>query len=139
MLRLLTTQNKSERIVQTVNHYTYTSNQVKRMAPFQTEEEFQEHVEKWLHTNKKKFTNSELVGLNQLIRATVYPGVTYTTIPNLLQGIQNSIESRGISSKTFLRMLMKAKEIGLLKVYPRVSVDGLIPCNLYIFQPFSGQ
>ena len=139
MLRLLTTLNKSERIVQTLNHYTYTSNEVKRMAPFQTEEEFQEHAEKWLHTNKKKFTNSELVGLNQLIRATIYPGVTYTTIPNLLQGIQNSIESRGISSKTFLRMLMKAKEVGLLKVYPRVSVDGLIPCNLYIFQPFSGQ
>ena len=125
--------------MQTLNHYTYTSNQVKRMAPFQTEKEYQEHVEKWLQTYRREFTNSELVGLNQLIRTTIYPGVSYITIPNLLQGIQNSIECRGISSRTFLRMLTKAKSVGFLKVYPRVSVDGLIPCNLYIFQPFSGQ
>ena len=109
------------------------------MAPFQTEKEYQEHVEKWLQTYRREFTNSELVGLNQLIRTTIYPGVSYTTIPNLLQGIQNSIECRGISGRTFLRMLTKAKSVGLLKVYPRVSVNGLIPCNLYIFQPFSGQ
>ena len=106
------------------------------MAPFQTEEEYQEHIERWLHKHKQEFTNGELVGLNQLIRTNVYPGITYTTIPNLLQGIQSSIESRGISSRTFKRMLIKAEEIGLLKVYPRVSVDGLIPCNLYIFQRF---
>ncbi len=120
----------------TLNHSTLTSNQLKQMALFQTEEEFQNHIEKWLLEVKQEFTNSELVGLKQLIRTSMFPGVTYTTISNLLQGIQSSIECRGISSRTFKRMLIKAKEVGLLNIYPKVSVDGLIPCNLYIFQPF---
>ena len=119
-----------------MNHRNYTSKQLKQMAPFQTEVEFQEHLEQWLNTYKREFTNSELVGLNQLIRTTIYPGVTYTTIPCLLEGIQNLIECRGISSRTFVRMLTKVKAVGLLKVYPKVNVDGLIPCNLYVFQPF---
>ncbi|WP_338472622.1 hypothetical protein R4Z10_07745 [Niallia sp. XMNu-256] len=120
-----------------MNYSTFTSNQLKQIAPFQTEEEFQNHIEKWLMEVKQEFTNSELVGLNQLVRTSLYPGVTYTTISNVLQGIQSSIECRGISSRTFKRMLIKAKAIGLLIVYPKVSVDGLIPRNLYIFQPFS--
>ncbi|WP_338472717.1 hypothetical protein R4Z10_08295 [Niallia sp. XMNu-256] len=119
-----------------MNYSTFTSNQLKQIAAFQTEKEFQEQIEKWLHMVKQEFTNSELVGLNQLIRSSMYPGVTYTTITHLLQGIQSSIDCRGISSRTFKRMLIKAKAAGLLIVYPKVSVDGLIPRNLYIFQPF---
>ncbi|WP_428910812.1 hypothetical protein [Niallia sp. Krafla_26] len=122
-----------------MSYSTYTSNQLKRMSLFQTEEEYQEHMERWLQTYKQKFTNTELLGLNQLIRVSLYPGITYITVPQLLQGIQTSIECRGISSRTFLRMLTKAKSVGLLKIYPKVSVDGLIPCNLYIFQPFSSK
>ncbi|WP_338473080.1 hypothetical protein R4Z10_10340 [Niallia sp. XMNu-256] len=83
---------------------------------------------------KQEFTNSELIGLNQLIRSSMYPGVTYKKISNLLQGIQSSIECRGISSRTFKRMFIKAKAVGLLIVYPKVTVDGLITRNLYIFQ-----
>lgn len=119
-----------------MKQFTYTTNQLKRMAAFQTEEEFQRHIEKWLVEVKHKFTNSEMVGLNQLIQSSMYPGVVYTTIDHLLQGIQSSIQCRGISGRTFMRMITKAKALGLVIVYSKVSVDGLIPCNLYLFQPY---
>ena len=111
--------------------------QFEQFSQFQSLTEFHHHMEMWLVDYKREFTKKELIGLEQLVRiSVVIPGVSSTTIANMVKEIQESDRDHGISRDTFKRMLGKAKRLGILTVYETVRSNGSQDSNLYMFNRF---
>lgn len=114
-----------------------TLGQAEQFSLFQTKEEFQHHVVKWVVDYRREFSKGELVALQKLVYlSTDIPGVCYLTIHTILKEIHREKGGMGISRSTFKRMTRKAKKIGILTIYKTERENGSQSTNLYVFQPY---
>jgi N-acetylglutamate synthase-like GNAT family acetyltransferase len=106
-------------------------------SQFNSVKEFNTHVEMWLAVKKQEFSKGELVGLKRLVRFSVkVPGVCNAKIGTLLKAINEEYQGNGISRSTFKRMILKAKELGILAIYETERKNGSQSSNLYSFNRF---
>jgi N-acetylglutamate synthase-like GNAT family acetyltransferase len=106
-------------------------------SQFESVKEFNTHVEMWLAVKKQEFSKGELVGLKRLVRFSAkVPGVSNAKIGTLLKAINEEYQGNGISRSTFKRMILKAKELGILTIYETERKNGSQSSNLYSFNRF---
>jgi hypothetical protein len=99
--------------------------------------EFNHHMERWMLEHKDDFSKGELVGLKRLVRfAAKIPGVSNAKIGTILKTIHNEYHNNGISRSTFKRMVLKAKELGIITVHETERKNGSQTSNLYEFNRF---
>jgi hypothetical protein len=107
-------------------------------SQFSSLKEFNTHMEMWLLEVKQEFTNGERIGLKRLVRfAAKVPGVCNAKIGTILKVINEEYNDNGISRSTFKRMVLKAKDLGILTVYETERKNGSQSSNLYIFNRFA--
>ncbi|WP_253701147.1 hypothetical protein [Bacillus sp. FJAT-29814] len=95
--------------------------------------DFNHNMEMWLLEQKNHFSKGELMGLKRLVRfAAKIPGVCNTKIGTILKAIHEEYHDNGISRSTFKRMVLKAKEIGILTVHETERKNGSQSSNLYV-------
>src|SRR3954452_12576646 len=88
-----------------------------RYSQFKSVKEFNKHVEMWLAVKNQVFSKGELVGLKRLVRFSAkIPGVCNAKIGTLLKAINEEYQGNGISRSTFKRMIIKAKEFGMITI-----------------------
>lgn len=108
-----------------------------QFSQFTNLKEFNHHMERWLLQCKHEFSKGELVGLKRLVRfAAKIPGVCNAKIGTLLKAIHEEYHNNGISRSTFKRMIIKAKELGLITVHETERKNGSQSSNLYVFNRF---
>jgi hypothetical protein len=101
-------------------------------SQFKSVKDFNTHVEMWLAVNKQKFSKGEHVGLKRLVRFSVkVPGVCNAKIGTLLKAINEEYQGNGISRSTFKRMIIKARELGILTIQETERKNGSQSSNLY--------
>ncbi|MCM3694604.1 hypothetical protein [Neobacillus niacini] len=106
-------------------------------SQFNSVKEFNTHVEMWLAVKKQEFSKGELVGLKRLVRFSAkVPGVSNAKIGTLLKAINEEYQGNGISRSTFKRMIIKAKDLGILTIYETERKNGSQSSNLYSFNRF---
>ena len=106
-------------------------------SQFKSVKEFNTHIEMWLAVKKQEFSKGELVGLKRLVRFSAkVPGVSNAKIGTLLKAINEEYQGNGISRSTFKRMILKAKELGILTIYETERKNGSQSSNLYSFNRF---
>src|SRR3954453_5621772 len=106
-------------------------------SQFSSLKEFNTHMEMWLVEYKEKFSKGELVGLKRLVRFSAkIPGVCNAKIGTILKAIHAEYNNNGISRSTFKRMILKAKELGILTVYETERKNGSQSSNLYTINRF---
>ncbi|MEH7010641.1 hypothetical protein V7087_07440 [Neobacillus niacini] len=106
-------------------------------SQFKSVKEFNTHVEMWLAVKKQEFSKGELVGLKRLVRFSAkVPGVSNAKIGTLLKVINDEYQGNGISRSTFKRMIIKAREFGILTIYETERKNGSQSSNLYCFNRF---
>ncbi|NWQ43410.1 hypothetical protein MLOOGBEN_22180 [Bacillus sp. EB106-08-02-XG196] len=106
-------------------------------SQFKSVKEFNTHVEMWLAVKKHEFSKGELVGLKRLLRFSAkVPGVCNAKIGTLLKAINEEYQGNGISRSTFKRMIIKAKDLGILTIYETERKNGSQSSNLYSFNRF---
>jgi N-acetylglutamate synthase-like GNAT family acetyltransferase len=106
-------------------------------SQFSSLKEFNTHMEMWLLEVKQELTKGERVGLKRLVRfAAKIPGVCNAKIGTILKAINEDYNDHGISRSTFKRMVLKAKDLGILTVYETERKNGSQSSNLYIFNRF---
>jgi N-acetylglutamate synthase-like GNAT family acetyltransferase len=106
-------------------------------SQFKSMKEFNTHIEMWLAVKKQEFSKGELVGLKRLVRFSVkVPGVCNAKIGTLLKAINEEYQGNGISRSTFKRMILKARELGILTIYETERKNGSQSSNLYSFNRF---
>jgi hypothetical protein len=111
--------------------------ELKLYSQFKTAKEFYAHLEMWLLEYRGHFSKGELIGLKQLAYfAAKIPGVSNTSIGSTLEAIHDEYYNNGISRSTFKRMVLKAKNVGLLTVYETTRENGSQSSNLYVFNRF---
>lgn len=99
--------------------------------------EFNHHMEMWLLDHKGNFSKGELLGLKRLVRFAVkLPGVANAKIGTILKTIHEEYQDNGISRSTFKRMILKAKNLGMINVYETERKNGSQTSNLYVFNRF---
>ncbi|WP_238579138.1 hypothetical protein [Neobacillus niacini] len=108
-----------------------------RYSQFKSVKEFNTHVEMWLAVKKQEFSKGELIGLKRLVRFSVkVPGVSNAKVGTLLKAINDEYQGNGISRSTFKRMIIKAREFGILTIYETERINGSQSSNLYCFNRF---
>jgi len=111
----------------------------KTLSQFKDIRDFNNNMEQWMLDIKSKFTKSELVALKRLIRFSAkVTGVCNAKIATIVSATHNK-DGVGISRSTFKRMIIKAKELGLLIVEETVRKNGSKSSNVYVFNRFYGQ
>jgi N-acetylglutamate synthase-like GNAT family acetyltransferase len=106
-------------------------------SQFKNVKEFNTHIEMWLAVKKVEFSKGELLGLKRLVRFSAkVPGVCNAKIGTLLKSINDEYQGNGISRSTFKRMILKAKELGILTIYETERKNGSQSSNLYSFNRF---
>jgi hypothetical protein len=106
-------------------------------SQFKSVKEFNTHVEMWLAVNKLEFSKGELIGLKRLVRFSAkVPGVCNAKIGTLLKAINEEYKGNDISRSTFKRMIIKAKDLGILTIYETERKNGSQTSNLYSFNRF---
>ncbi|MBV7509454.1 hypothetical protein KW850_30300 [Bacillus sp. sid0103] len=109
----------------------------REFSQFSSLEEFNHHMEMWLVEHKHDFSKGELVGLKRLVRfAAKIPGVCNAKIGTILKSIHEQYHDNGISRSTFKRMILKAKELGIITVFETERKNGSQSSNLYQFNRF---
>lgn len=109
----------------------------KQFSQFSSLQEFNQHTEMWLLNHKHDFSKGELVGLKRLVRfAAKVPGVCNAKIGTILKAIHAQYDDNGISRSTFKRMILKAKEFGIITVFETERKNGSQSSNLYQFNRF---
>ncbi|MCM3767739.1 hypothetical protein [Neobacillus niacini] len=99
--------------------------------------DFNHNMEMWMLEHKDDFSKGELMGLKRLVRfAAKIPGVCNAKIGTILKAIHEEFHDNGISRSTFKRMVLKAKEIGILTVHETEGKNGSQSSNLYVFNRF---
>lgn len=108
-----------------------------QFSQFSSLKELNTHIEKWLTVHKHDFSKGELVGFKRLVRFSAkIPGVCNAKIGTVLKAIHEEYNLNGISRSTFKRMILKAKELGILTVYETERKNGSQSSNLYIINRF---
>ncbi|MDZ5472855.1 hypothetical protein SM124_14070 [Bacillus sp. 31A1R] len=111
--------------------------QFEKFSSFCDLKEFNHHMERWFLELGHEFSKSEIVGLKRLIRYSAkIPGVCNAKIGTILKAIHTEYEGNGISRSTFKRMIIKAKELGIITVHETERKNGSQTSNLYIFNRF---
>jgi N-acetylglutamate synthase-like GNAT family acetyltransferase len=106
-------------------------------SQFKSVKEFNTHIEMWLAVKKQEFSKGEIIGLKRLVRFSVkVPGVCNAKIGTLLKAINEEYQGNGISRSTFKRMIIKAKDLGILTIYETERKNGSQSSNLYSFNRF---
>jgi N-acetylglutamate synthase-like GNAT family acetyltransferase len=106
-------------------------------SQFKSVKEFNTHIEMWLAVKKDEFSKGELVGLKRLVRFSAkVPGVCNAKIGTLLKAINEEYQGNGISRSTFKRMILKAKDLGIVTIYETERKNGSQSSNLYSFNRF---
>ncbi|MEH7115232.1 hypothetical protein V7124_23155 [Neobacillus niacini] len=106
-------------------------------SQFKSVKEFNTHIEMWLAVKKQEFSKGELVGLKRLVRFSAkVPGVCNAKIGTVLKAINDEYQGNGISRSTFKRMIIKAKDLGILTIYETERKNGSQSSNLYSFNRF---
>ncbi|WML24580.1 hypothetical protein [Neobacillus sp. OS1-33] len=109
----------------------------KHFSQFSSLQELNTHIEMWLAVHKQDFSKGALVGLMRLVRFSAkIPGVCNAKIGTILKAIHHEYNDHGISRSTFKRMILKAKELGILSVYETERKNGSQSSNLYSFNRF---
>lgn len=107
----------------------------KHLSKFKSTKEFNTHIEKWMADHKNKFTKGELIGLKRLIRYSCkYAGISNVKVATLIAATQK-LDLGGISRRTFERMLVKAKELGIVSVHNTYSGRNQRH-NVYVFNRY---
>ena len=113
------------------------SGRIEGFSQFKSVKEFNTHIEMWLAVKKHEFSKGELVGLKRLVRFSAkIPGVCNAKIGTLLKAINEEYQGNGISRSTFKRMIIKAKDLGILTIYETERKNGSQSSNLYSFNRF---
>ncbi|MFS0637296.1 hypothetical protein AB1K84_15460 [Mesobacillus foraminis] len=111
-----------------IENYIHLSN-------FKDIKDFNNNIEQWMLDVKANFTKSEIVALKRLIRFSAkVAGVCNAKIGTLVSATHKN--GVGISRSTFKRMVIKAKEFGLLQVYETERKNGSQSANVYVFNRF---
>lgn len=106
-------------------------------SQFSSLQELNTHMGMWLSQHKHDFSKGELVGLKRLVRFSAkIPGVCNAKIGTILKAIHEEYKAQGISRSTFKRMILKAKELGIIAVYETERKNGSQSSNLYSFNRF---
>ncbi|WP_257029334.1 hypothetical protein [Neobacillus driksii] len=106
-------------------------------SQFKCVKEFNTHIEMWLAVKKDEFSKGELVGLKRLVRFSAkVPGVCNAKIGTVLKAINEEYQGNGISRSTYKRMIIKAKDLGILSIYETERKNGSQSSNLYSFNRF---
>lgn len=106
-------------------------------SQFASLSEFNHHMELWLVNHKGDFSRGELLGLKRLVRfAAKLPGLANAKIGTILKAIHEEFHDNGISRSTFKRMVLKAKDLGIINVYETERKNGSQTSNLYVFNRF---
>jgi N-acetylglutamate synthase-like GNAT family acetyltransferase len=106
-------------------------------SQFKNVKEFNTHIEMWLAVKKHEFSKGELVGLKRLVRFSAkVPGVCNAKIGTVLKAVNEEYQGNGISRSTFKRMIIKAKDLGILTIYETERKNGSQSSNLYSFNRF---
>ncbi|MFG6496225.1 hypothetical protein P8610_12735 [Fictibacillus sp. UD] len=109
--------------------------QFKQLSKFHSVAEFNRHKEVFLQRHPDLFTHSEFIAFEVLSQyCVVVPGVANAKIATLVSAC--SAKQGGISRATFVRMLRKAKNAGMLKTYKTYRSSGGFSHNIFVFQPF---
>jgi RNase P/RNase MRP subunit POP5 len=109
--------------------------QFKHFSKFKTVGEFNDHKERFLQHHPDLFTHSEFIAFEVLSQySVVVPGVANAKIATLVSAC--SSKQGGISRATFVRMLRKAKNTGILKTHKTYRSSGGFSHNIFVFQPF---
>ncbi|MFA9560375.1 hypothetical protein ACERII_24035 [Evansella sp. AB-rgal1] len=113
-----------------------TIDQFSNYSQFTSLDELNLHMRAWIKGNPDIFSKSELIGLYRLTRyCAKVLGVSNVKIGTILKGISEEFSGNGISRSTFKRMIVKAKDIGLLKVLElKRQHSGGQSSNLYVIQ-----
>lgn len=115
-----------------ITNFTY-------LSQFKDISDFNNQIEQWMVDIKNKFTKSELVALKRLIRFSAkVAGVCNAKIGTVVSSTHDK-DGAGISRSTFKRMVVKAKEFGLLVVEETVRKNGSKSSNVYVFNRFCVQ
>lgn len=108
-----------------------------KYSQFKSLQEFNRHMEMWQLGHKQEFSKAELVGLKRLVRFSAkIPGVCNAKIGTMLKAIHEEYKGNGISRSTFKRMIIKAKELGILTIYEMERKNGSQTANLYTFNRY---
>ncbi|MEH7335335.1 hypothetical protein V7161_22195 [Neobacillus drentensis] len=108
-----------------------------QFSQFGSLQEFNHHIEMWLLEHKHDFSKGEIIGLKRLVRfAAKIPGVCNAKIGTILKSIHEQYQENGISRSTFKRMILKAKELGIITVFETERKNGSQSSNLYQFNRF---
>ena len=108
-----------------------------QFSQFRTLQEFNHHIEMWMVEHKQTFSKGELIGLKRLVRyAAKIPGICNAKIGTILKSIHEEYHNNGISRSTFKRMILKAKDLGILTVFDTERKNGSQSSNLYQFNRF---
>lgn len=106
------------------------------LSQFKDLKDFNNHIEQWMIDIKSMFTKSELIALKRLIRFSAkVAGVCNAKIATIVSATHSN-NAVGISRSTFKRMILKAKENGLLLVHEAVRKNGSKTSNVYVFNRF---
>lgn len=98
---------------------------------------FNTHMEMWFLQHKGDFSKGELIGLKRLVRFSAkIPGICNAKIGTILKAIHAEYHENGISRSTFKRMILKAKEWGIITVFETERKNGSQSSNLYQFNRF---
>jgi RNase P/RNase MRP subunit POP5 len=109
--------------------------QFKNLSKFKSVTEFNDHKERSLQHHPDLFTRSEFIAFEVLSQYSVrVPGVANAKIDTLVTACTG--KQGGVSRATFVRMLRKAKETGILKVHKTFRSSGGFAHNVFVFQPF---
>jgi hypothetical protein len=109
------------------------------LSQFKNVKDFNNNMEQWMLDLKSKFTKSELIALKRLVRFSAkVAGVCNAKIATIVSATHSN-DAVGISRSTFKRMIIKAKELGLLLVHESVRKNGSKSSNVYVFNRFCGQ
>jgi hypothetical protein len=109
----------------------------KHLSVFKSLKDFNNNIEMFLAEHKSDFTKSELVAFKRLVRfAAKVKGVCNAKIQTIVAAINKAENGYGISRATFMRMLQKAKKLGILIVHNTTRQNGGKGHNVFVFQRF---
>lgn len=105
-----------------------------KYSQFQSVEEFNSHLKQWLDEVGHKFSKSERMALKFLSRYAVkVVGVANVKIGTVLKTIHEEYNGNGISRSTMKRMIIKAKQVGMIVTHELSRENGAQSSNLYVF------
>ncbi|MFB7642809.1 hypothetical protein, partial [Peribacillus butanolivorans] len=104
------------------------------LSEFKDLNDFNNHIEQHMVDHKASFTKGELIGLKRLVRFSAkIPGICNAKIQTIVAACNEMGE---ISRRTFERMLKKAKELGIVKVFNTNKGNGKQGHNVYVFNQY---